>query len=137
MTPQASMPREQAIRSRIDEFVNAWNKHDARGMSTVFADDADMIDPYGRIAKSKAEIEKMLRDEHSNAFKDSRITLRSSGLKFLSQDVAVGNYEFEVTRARDRAGKETTLQGHLTDVFKKQGDTWVVEACRPTVPLPS
>ncbi len=134
MTPTASTSKEEAIRNRINEFVNAWNKHDPRAMSMVFAEDADLINPQGRVAKSRTEIEKLFKEEHSNAYKDSQMALRLAGLRFLAPDVAVGDYEFEVTGARDRSGKETKLQGHLTDVFKQQGNAWNVATCRPMIP---
>jgi uncharacterized protein (TIGR02246 family) len=134
MTPKASTSTEDAINGRVKEFVNAWNKHDVRAMATLFTEDADLINPQGRVAKSRPEIEKMFRDEHSNAYKDSHMQLKPAGLRFLTPDVAVGDYEFEVTGVRDPSGKETKLQGHLTDVFKKQADAWNVATSRPMIP---
>src|SRR5207244_1038739 len=105
-----------------------------KAMSALYTDDADMVNPNGRIAKNRKEIETLFRDEHSNIFKDSRMALRQSGIRLLAPDVAVGDYEFEVTGARDQAGKPTTLRGHLTDIFKRQGTAWMVAASRPMIP---
>ncbi len=134
---QATGPLEEAIRRQVDEFVNAWNKHDARAMAQVYTDDADLVNPSGRIAKNKREIETLFRDEHTNAFKDSHMKLRPSGVRLLSPEVALGEYEFEVTGVKDPTGKSTTMQGHLTDVFKKQGSAWMVAASRPMIPAPN
>ena len=138
MTPtKATGSPEEAIRQQVDEFVNAWNKHDARAMAQVYTDDADLINPSGRIAKNKREIETLFRDEHSNAFKDSHMKVRPSGVRLLAPEIALGEYEFEVTGVKDPTGKVTTLQGHLTDVFKKQGNAWMVAASRPMIPAPN
>jgi len=136
MTPtKATASLEDAIRQQVDEFVNAWNKHDARAMAQVYTDDADLISPQGRIAKNKKEIETLFRDEHSNAFRDSHMKLRPAGVRLLSSDVALGEYEFEVTGAKDLSGNSTTMRGHITDVFKKQGNAWMVAASRPMIPV--
>jgi uncharacterized protein (TIGR02246 family) len=136
MTPttKASGQLEDAIRHQVDEFVKAWNQHDPKAMSNVYAEDADMIDPNGRVAKNKKEIENLLREEHATSFKDSHMQLRPAGIRLLSPEVAVGDYEFEVTGARDQAGRTTTLHGHLTDIFKKQNGAWMVAASRPMIP---
>jgi len=125
---------EEAIRQQVDEFVKAWNKHDAKALALLYADDADVINPNGRVARSRKEIETLFRDEHASVFKDSRMALRPAGIRLLSPDIAVGDYEFEVTGARDMAGRPTTLQGHLTDVFKRQGNSWMVAVSRPMIP---
>ena len=137
MTPAAKgISTEQAIHNRIDEFVTAWNKHDPHAMSMVYAEDADLINPSGRVANSRAEIEKLFRDEQSGGLKDSRMSLRSEVLRFLAPEVVISDHEFEVTGARDPSGKEISLRGHLTFVFKKQGNAWLVSACRPMIPVP-
>ena len=127
---------EQAIQNRVDEFVNAWNKHDARAMSMVYAEDADMINPAGRVAKSRTEIEQLLRDEHSRGLKDSHMSLRSEGVRLLAPDIAVSDHAFEVTGARDPSGKEVSMQGHLTIVLEKQGNEWLASVCRPMILMP-
>jgi uncharacterized protein (TIGR02246 family) len=139
MTPatKSNAREEQAIRHRVEEFVTGWNKHNPQAMSQVYADDADLINPFGRVAKSRTEIEKMFREEHNGAQKNSHMSLQPENLRFLASDVAVEDDSFEITGARDQSGKETTLRGHLTLVFKKYGDKWLAVTCRPMIPVPT
>jgi uncharacterized protein (TIGR02246 family) len=136
MTPGAkgSSREKEAIHKQIDIFVTAWNNHDLWAMSMVYAEDADLINPFGRVAKSRTEIEILFREEHTGPVKDSCISLMFEDLRLLTQDVAVSDHSFEVSGVRDRSGKKTILRGHLTLVFRKHGDTWQIVACRPMIP---
>ena len=135
-TAKTSTRDEEAIRSRTNEFVAAWNQHNPQAMAKVYQDGADMINPFGRVAKSRSEIEKLFKEEHAGSLKESRMALTPEGLRTLTPDVAVADYSFEVTGARDRSGKEISLRGHLTLVLQKQADQWLVAAARPMIPLP-
>ena len=139
MTPAAkgSSREKEAIQNQIDAFVTAWNSHDSHAMSMIYAEDADLINPFGRIAKSRTEIETLFRDEHTGSLKDSYVSLMFEGLRLLTPEIAVSDHSFEVSGARDRSGKEATLRGHLTLAFKKNGDTWQIVACRPMIPAPN
>jgi len=139
MTPAArgNSREKEAVHNQIDIFVRAWNNHDLWAMSMVYAEDADLIYPFGRAAKSRTEIETLFRDEHTGPFKDSCISLMFEGLRLLTPDVAVSDHSFEVSGVRDRSGKKTILRGHLTLVFTKHGDTWQIAACRPMIPAAS
>jgi uncharacterized protein (TIGR02246 family) len=136
MTPAAkgSSREKEAIHNQIDMFVTAWNDHDLWAMSMVYAEDADLINPFGRIAKSRTAIETLLREEHAGPLKDSCISLMFEGLRLLTPDVAISDHSFEVSGVRDQSGKKMILRGHLTLVFKKHGDTWQIAACRPMIP---
>jgi uncharacterized protein (TIGR02246 family) len=136
-TTAASTKDAQAIHDRIEEFVSAWNTHNPRAMSMVYADDADLINPAGRVAKSRAEIEKLFADEHAGALKESRISLKAEEVRLLASDIAVSDDDFEVTGVRDPSGRETAMRGHLTLALKKQDDTWWVVTCRPMTPTPT
>src|SRR6202163_3356841 len=107
-----SSREEESIRKQIDEFVAAWNRHNPQAMSMVYAEDADLINPFGRVAKSRTEIEKLFKEEHAGTLKNSHLALKSSGLRFLSPDAAVSDHTFEVTGAQDQAGKEMSMRGH-------------------------
>ena len=135
-TAAKSGPREEeVIRHRFDEFAAAWNRHDPHAMASLYTDDADLINPSGRAAKSRTEIEKMFKDEHGTQFKDSHMSLRFEDLRLLAPEIVVTDHAFEVSGALDPSGKEITLRGHLTAVLRKLGDTWLMTVCRPMVPV--
>jgi uncharacterized protein (TIGR02246 family) len=135
VTPATHNSKEESsIQKQVDVFVAAWNRHDARSMASVYAEDADIINPNGRVAKSRTEIEKLFRDEHAAPFKQSQFTATPHSARFLTHDLAVTTHAFEVSGAVDPAGNKTTLRGYFTNVMKKHGDTWQVLVCRAMIP---
>src|SRR5687767_1054574 len=54
-TPTAGAKDEQEIRKVLADFVDAWNRHDAKAFSMVFAEDADFTNVRGTSATSRAE----------------------------------------------------------------------------------
>jgi uncharacterized protein (TIGR02246 family) len=135
MTPKTDKSKdERAIQKQIDAFVAAWNKHDTRSMANVYSEDADLINPIGRIAKSRTEIELLFRDEHAGPFKQSHFSAIPQSTRLLAPDLAVITQAFEVSGATDDSGSSTTLRGHFTNVMKKHGHSWQVLVCRAAIP---
>src|ERR1700680_3230624 len=98
--PKISSREEEAIHTRVDEFVSAWNTHNARAMSMLYAEDADVINPFGRVAKGRTEIERLFKDEHSTGLKDSRMSVRPEKIRLLSPDIAITDHAYELTGIR-------------------------------------
>jgi uncharacterized protein (TIGR02246 family) len=127
----ASGGEEPAILKVHEDFAAAWNKGDYKTMSAVFADDADLINPLGRVAKGKAEIEKLYMDEQTTAFKGSHFTSDcKSGVHIVKPEVAVVTCSFEVT-----GGKVPPLKGIYTATMVKAKDKWLIVAGRPMIPF--
>ena len=80
---------EEAIQKRLDEFVAAWNNHDAEAMAALWAPDGDLINPFGRVAKGRPEVEKLFIDEHASFTKGTTYKVTSSLVRVLGSEVAV------------------------------------------------
>ena len=135
MSPQklGSPQDEQTIRSLATEFVSAWNKNDSKQMAACFSTDGDLINPSGRIARGRTEVERLMQEEHAGPFKGTRLNTQHKHLRFLKPDVAIADYEFEISQMRGGDGKNT-LKGHVTFVLHKENDRWLIAAGRPMVP---
>jgi uncharacterized protein (TIGR02246 family) len=133
----AGGPQDAAILKVHEAFAASWNKHDHKGLAAIFADDADLINPLGRVAKGKTEIEKLYMDEQSTAFKDSQFTSDcKAGVRNVTNDVAVVTCTFEVTGAKLPDGKPMpALKGLYTATMRKAKNKWLVVAGRPMIPF--
>jgi len=130
---QGTPQDEQAIRNMSAEFMIAWNKNDSKALAACFTTDGDLINPAGRVGRGRNEVGKIIAEEQSGVFKGTRINMPQKHLRFLKPDVAVADYEFEITGLR---GSETTLKGLLTSVLHKEGEKWLIAAARPSIPVP-
>src|SRR5689334_8940291 len=68
-SPQSDTQSEIVIRKIYADFTAAWNKHDVSSMAKMWALDGDQVEPDGRHAKGRAEVEKLLTAEHETVFK--------------------------------------------------------------------
>jgi uncharacterized protein (TIGR02246 family) len=119
------------IRKQCSAFVNAWNKHDAKGMAAVFAEDGDSINPMGQLSSGRANVEKAFAAEHASMMKESTVKVLDEPVRLITPDVAISDAEAEISGVVQPDGKPGTVQVHVTNVWKKSGGTWYVFASRP------
>ena len=129
---QGTSQDEQAIRNLITQFVAAWNKNDGKGLASHFTTDGDVINPGGRTARGRSEVEQLFKDEQAGVFKGTRFIMPLKNLRFLKPDVAVADHEFEIAGVQ---GPLTTLKGLVTLVLRKDADNWLITSARPMVPV--
>ena len=76
------------IETAAVQFVEAYNKHDAKALATLFADDAEMIERDGGRFTSREEIESAF----SEAFQqnpEAKISLDVDSIRFVTPNVAI------------------------------------------------
>jgi uncharacterized protein (TIGR02246 family) len=122
------------VKKQCAAFVDAWNKHDAKALGALFAEDGDAINPHGRHASGRAEVEKMFAEEHGGqgALRESTVSVERETVRFPAPGIAVSDADITVTGIVMPDGKKMGPTGfHVVDVWKKSGDAWLVYACRP------
>jgi uncharacterized protein (TIGR02246 family) len=139
--PRASGADDAAagVKARLDEFVKAWNAHDAKGMAATWTQDGDLQNPFGRWAKGRAEVEKLFADEHgpTGFMRKSTFEVKSHTVRVVAADVAVLDAEVVVSGIGSPDGPQLSPQTfHLLAVDKKVGDGWFVFAGRPFMLAP-
>jgi uncharacterized protein (TIGR02246 family) len=118
---------EDAIRGVLTAFVEAWNKHDAKAFSMVFAQDADFTNVAGRTARGRKEVEAFHAPRFAEQFKESSQKIVGSAIRLIRPDVAVVDARWEMTGARSSDGHDIPLRkGLLSFVMTKDGDTWLI-----------
>jgi len=128
---------EAAIKKFGADFAAAWNRHDPKAMAGFWAEDGDLINPFGRVAKGRAEIEKLFQDEHAGVMAGTTYSTTSSSVRFLTPDVAVADWEIVVTGMRGPDGSAAPpFKPHLVLVVVRKGGQWLNAAARPFAFLP-
>ncbi len=118
---------EDGIRATLAAFVDAWNSHDAKAFSMVFAEDADFTNVGGVSAHGRAEVERFHAPRFATTFKDSHQKMTETKIRFIKPDVAAVDARWEMTGARTQDGQDIPLRkGLLNFVMTKQGSQWLI-----------
>lgn len=130
--PALATGDEEAIKERLEEFTAAWNKHDATAMAAIWAPDGDLINPFGRVAKGRAEVQKLFTDEHASFMKGTTLKITSSSVRLLGADAAILDFDSDVIGMKAADGTDLpTLGHHVTTVMVKKDGKWWIVAARP------
>lgn len=125
---------EAAIRATDVAFAAAWNHHDAAAMAATWAQDGDLINPFGRVAKGRVAIQTMLTDEHSKVFRSSTYTPGQLSIRFIDPDVAVAESETAISGALNPDGTPApTMNVHIIRVIEKRDGKWLTVTARPVI----
>lgn len=136
--PALAAGDEEAIQKRVDEFVAAWNKDDAKAMAAIWAPDGDLINPFGRVAKGRSEVEKLFIDEHSTFMKNTTYDVKSSSVRLLGSDAAVLDWDSDIVGMKAPDGTDLPVfDHHVTSVMVKKDGTWWIVSARPVKYLPT
>ena len=79
---------QQAITAVIDKFMDAWNRHDAKAFTAVFAEDADFTNWRGEGASGRSNIEAFHAPMFATIFKNSHQSYADIKTRFIRPDVA-------------------------------------------------
>ena len=137
--PGSEVYEQDAIRGVYRCISQAWEKGDARGVVANFAQDGDIIDPFGRVARGRQAVEALLAGNFGGMFYGSRIVFAPQMIRFLTSELAVADGTWQVILPQSPGGQAPPpITGLLTTVFRKVDGTWKVEADRPMqkAPLP-
>lgn len=129
----ANAKDEEGIRKVLSDFVEAWNKHDAKAFSLVFAEDADFTNVAGKSAHGRAEVEKHHAPLFATRFKETNQKITETKIRFIKPDVAAVDARWEMTGAKDDQGQDRPMRkGLLNFVMTKQDDTWFITVMHNT-----
>lgn len=134
---KSDLENEAAIRKLYAQYTEAWNRHDPKAMAAFWTIDGDYMEPDGRHARGRDEVEKLFTAEHQSVFKDSTLSLTVETVWFITEDVAMADGTYDLSGVRDQEGKQVPLRrGHLTAILLREDGNWQVAAGRAMIPVP-
>ena len=129
---QAAEAEDKAMIERLGaDFAAAWNAHDAKRMAAVFAEDGDLINPFGQKARGRGDIEKFFAGEQAGPMKGTTYTIESTFFRELDPTCAISDWEGVVSGMMDPSGKAMPpFRHHVFGVYVKKGGHWHATALR-------
>jgi uncharacterized protein (TIGR02246 family) len=128
----AASKDEDAIKARVAEFIDLFNKGDAKAMSAFWLEDGSLVNPAGVTGKGPAEIEKVIAGDLATILKDTKMEMKVVGYRAAGKDNAWVELEHTVTGAKAPDGKPLPMMTfHVPCLYVKKGKTWMVAEARP------
>ena len=115
-----------AIRQVIDEFVGAFNRHDAHGWAMPFGEDGDFTNVSGLTLHGQKEVEERFKGLFAGALKDAHRTATVRHIRFVKPDVVAADAEWALVGSRAADGSENPVRkGIFTWVMVKRDGRWM------------
>lgn len=129
---------EEAVTAVVGAFEDAWNRHDMDSLASLFADDADFVNVRGMRWIGRAAIKEAHVATHATIFKNSRLRMQETSVRFLKPDVAVARSLWELTGQTTREGNVAPpRRGILTNVLMKVEGKWRIVVTQNTDIVPA
>jgi uncharacterized protein (TIGR02246 family) len=115
-----------AIRKVIDDFVGAFNRHDAHGWAMPFGEDGDFTNVSGLTLRGQNKVEERFKGLFAAPLKDAHRTATVRHLRLVRPDVAAVDAEWALVGSRAADGSENPVRkGIFTWVMVKPEGRWM------------
>ena len=141
VTPPAARADQKeedaAIHKRSDEWIAAWNQHDAKLLASFWVADGNLINPFGRHAQGAAAIEKLFTDEHTSFMAGTTYAGTIESIRYLGKNGAVVDVDAVVTGMKGPDGAALPpFKHHVTWIAENKAGKWMAVATRAFILLP-
>ncbi len=114
-----------AIRRTIDNFLAAFNRHDAKGWAAPFTEDGDFTNVTGLTRHGRKEVEERFAGLFSTTLKEAHRTCTVRHIRFITPEIAAVDADWELVGSKGSDGSENPVRkGLFTWVMVKENDQW-------------
>jgi uncharacterized protein (TIGR02246 family) len=115
-----------AIHKVIDEFVGAFNRHDAHGWAAPFGEDGDFTNVTGLTLRGQEKVEERFKELFASVLKNGHRVVTVRHLRFVRPDVAAVDAEWALDGSLARDGSPNPVRkGIFTWVMVKENGRWM------------
>jgi uncharacterized protein (TIGR02246 family) len=133
----AASKDEDAVKARVRDFIELFNKGDAKAMSAFWIDDGTLVNPVGMAARGPAEIEKVIATDVNTILKGATMEMKVVDFRTAGKDAAWVELEHSVKGGKGPDGKAMPpITFHVPCLMVKRGKTWMIADARPYAFLP-
>lgn len=109
----------------VNGFAQAWNAHDMEAFARLFAADAEFVNVVGLWWKGRDEIRRAHEATHATMFRNSRLTLLETTVRFPSPQIAIARSRWRLEGHVAPDGQPLPERsGVLVNVLASEGGAW-------------
>jgi uncharacterized protein (TIGR02246 family) len=129
---------DAAIRKVMKDVAEVWNKHDVVAFSMLFAEDADFTNWRGDVrVHGREEIEKEHTDSFAGMFRQSKLTVVDTQIRFFAPDVAAVQCEWRLVGTIDYDGKGIIPPRKYTSLYPDKEEWKLVNRSNAQLIVPT
>jgi uncharacterized protein (TIGR02246 family) len=115
------------VTSVVMSFSETWNRHNMAAFGQLFASDAEFVNVVGIWWKGREAIQGAHEFTHSNMFKNSRLTIETTEVRFPVEEIAIARskWSLEGHVAPDGAALPPR-HGILVNILGLSSDGWKI-----------
>ena len=118
------------IEETIERFRDAWNRHDARDLASLWSEDGELQHPWGERRVGRDAIRDLLGTEHSGTMAVSRLTISHISVD-PSPDRALAEIDAVLHDVRAPNGRTYEMPAVMSALFVRAGEEWRIRAMTP------
>lgn len=127
---------DAAIRDVQARQQDAWNRHDARAYTALFADAGDVVNVLGWWWRGRREVERQLTAAFATAFRESQLTIGDVDIRFLTPQIAIAHVRWKMAGAKLPPPLPEPRQGIQIQVLEKRRGVWQIASFQNTNSVP-
>ncbi len=125
------------VNAVLKSIADAFNKGDARAAAAMFAEDSDVISPFGVPGKGRAGAEKVMAADMAGPLKGTTSTFTADTVRELAPNVLLVDATHEAQNMTGPDGKKMNGKLHVVLVMVRGKDRkLMVAAARPYMFMP-
>lgn len=119
---QVNNQDEEALRAMWQRFEEFFNRHDAKGIADLYSPGGDRINPQGKIARGRAEIQQQYEEIFAKreANPETQPYHAAIGIRFVRPEVALLDGEWQVDTSQGKFRGQFTVTA-----MKEEGHWWI------------
>ena len=118
---------KESINKSLQNFSDAWNMHDAKALSMIFAEDADFTNVFGQTFSGRDNIETQHAPLLSTIFKSSNLVFNEIKVRLINEKIAAVDGFWNMNGAMDMQGKPwPNRKGLMNLIMINKEETWQI-----------
>lgn len=124
-----AMDPKVEVQKFLDDFANTWNTHDVAKMAAFWAQDGDLINPFGKWGVDRKGVEEVFTFEQNGPLKGSTQKFVVEKIRSLSPDILFVDANSMMTVPKKDKMKD--MHHHVSFVLAKKEGKFSIVAARP------
>ena len=118
---------EENIYKENDNFLEAWNKGDAKAAASFFAEDGVRVGAMGDVEHGREEITTAYENLMHKAMPGAKAKMEKGTIRVLTPELVVWQGGIEI----EKPDGSPPMKGWVVQVMKKVNDRWLVLEAHP------